>query len=77
MKMNMGDALLRNAQRFPNRLAIVDERRRLTHLDLHLRTNRLGNYLLSQGICSGTALRFSAETGQSTSRLSLPWPKLE
>jgi acyl-CoA synthetase (AMP-forming)/AMP-acid ligase II len=53
MKMNMGDALLRNAQRFPKKLAIVEERRRLTHLDLHLRTNRLATYLLSQGISPG------------------------
>ena len=53
MKMNMGDALPRNAQRFPNKLAIVEGRRRLTHLDLHLRTNRLANYLLQQGVAPG------------------------
>ncbi|HEX9155616.1 MAG TPA: AMP-binding protein [Nitrospira sp.] len=49
----MGDALPRNAQRFPNKLAIVEERRRLTHLDLHLRTNRLANYFLRQGVGPG------------------------
>ena len=53
MKMNMGDALPRNAQRFPHKLAIVEERRRVTHLDLHLRTNRLANYLLQQGVTPG------------------------
>ena len=53
MKMNMGDALPRNAQRFPNKLAIVEERRKLTHLDLHLRTNRLANYLLRHGVGPG------------------------
>ena len=51
--MNIGDALPRNAQQFPKKLALVDQRRSLTHLDLHLRTNRLGNYLLRQGIQPG------------------------
>jgi acyl-CoA synthetase (AMP-forming)/AMP-acid ligase II len=53
MKMNMGEALPRNAQRFPNKLAIVEKKRRLTHQDLHLRTNRLANYLLRQGVAPG------------------------
>jgi acyl-CoA synthetase (AMP-forming)/AMP-acid ligase II len=53
MKMNMGDALPRDAQRFPKKLAIVEERRRLTHLDLHQRTNRLANYLLQKGVAPG------------------------
>ncbi len=51
--MNMAEALARNAQRFPEKLAIVDERRKLTHKDLHLRSNRLGNYLLRQGVAKG------------------------
>ena len=51
--MNIGDALPRNAQRFPNKVAVSDQRRSLTHLELHLRTNRLGNYLLRQGIRKG------------------------
>jgi non-ribosomal peptide synthetase component E (peptide arylation enzyme) len=49
----MGDALLRNAQRFPTKLALDDGRVRRTYLDLQLRTNRLGNYVLQQGICPG------------------------
>ncbi len=51
--MNMAEALARNAQRFPEKLAIVDERRKLTHKDFHLRSNRLGNYLLRQGVAKG------------------------
>jgi fatty-acyl-CoA synthase len=56
--MIIGEALPRNAQHFPNKLAIVDQTRSLTHLDLHLRTNRLGNYLIQQGIrrCDRVAL---------------------
>jgi fatty-acyl-CoA synthase len=51
--MNIGEARPRNAQRFPNKLALVDSRRSLTHLELQLRTNRLGNYLLEKGIKPG------------------------
>lgn len=51
--MNMAEALARNAQRFPEKLAVVDERRKLTHKDFHLRSNRLGNYLLRQGVAKG------------------------
>lgn len=51
--MNMAEALARNAQRFPEKFAVVDERRTLTHKDFHLRSNRLGNYLLQQGVAKG------------------------
>ena len=51
--MNMAEALARNAQRFPEKPAVVDERRKLTHKDFHLRSNRLGNYLLGQGVAKG------------------------
>jgi len=49
----MAEALARNAQRFPTKPALIDERRTLTHLDFHLRTNRLANYLLKQGLSRG------------------------
>ncbi|MGH7874286.1 MAG: class I adenylate-forming enzyme family protein [Candidatus Binatia bacterium] len=57
--MNMAEALARNAQRFPDKLAVVDERRQLTHRDFHLRSNRLGNYLLRQGIKKGDRVALS------------------
>jgi acyl-CoA synthetase (AMP-forming)/AMP-acid ligase II len=57
--MNMGDALARNAQRFPTKPALIDERRTLTHLDFHLRTNRLANYLLKQGVSRGDRVALS------------------
>ena len=38
--MNMAEALARNAQRFPDKLAIVDQRRKLSHRDFQLRSNR-------------------------------------
>lgn len=57
--MNIGEALPRNAQRFSKKPALLDERRGLTFLDLHLRTNRLGNYLLRQGIRPGDTVGVS------------------
>lgn len=57
--MNMAEALARNAQRFPEKLAIVDERRKLTHRDFHLRTNQMGNYLLQQGVAKGDRVAIS------------------
>ena len=57
--MNIGEALPRNAQHFPKKLAIRDHAKSLTYLDLHLRTNRLGNYLLAQGIRPGDLVAFS------------------
>ena len=57
--MNIGEALPRNAQRFPNKLAIVDSLRSLTFLDLHLRTNRLADYFLKQGIRKGDIVALS------------------
>jgi fatty-acyl-CoA synthase len=57
--MIIGEALPRNAQHFPNKPAIVDQNKSVTHLDLHLRTNRLGNYLLKQGIRRGDRVAVS------------------
>jgi fatty-acyl-CoA synthase len=57
--MIIGEALPRNAQHFPNKPAIVDQNKSVTHLDLHLRTNRLGNYLAKQGIRKGDRVAVS------------------
>jgi fatty-acyl-CoA synthase len=57
--MIIGEALPRNAQHFPNKPAIVDQNKSVTHLDLHLRTSRLGNYLLKQGIRRGDRVAVS------------------
>jgi acyl-CoA synthetase (AMP-forming)/AMP-acid ligase II len=57
--MIIGEALPRNAQHFPDKPAIVDQTKSITHLDLHLRTNRLGNYLVKQGIGKGDRVAVS------------------
>src|SRR6185503_10481836 len=57
--MNIGESLPRNAQHFPDKRAIVDARRTVTYRELHERTNRLGNYLLAQGIRKGDLVGLS------------------
>jgi acyl-CoA synthetase (AMP-forming)/AMP-acid ligase II len=57
--MNIGEGLPRNAQHFPKKLAIRDHSKSVTYLDLHLRTNRLGNYLLADGVRPGDLVAFS------------------
>lgn len=57
--MNIGEGLPRNAQHFPKKLALRDHAKFITYLDLHLRTNRLGNYLLAHGVRRGDLVAFS------------------
>ena len=57
--MNIGEGLPRNAQHFPKKLAIRDHAKSLSFLDLHLRTSRLGNYLLAHGVRPGDLVAFS------------------
>src|SRR5512141_2856202 len=57
--MNIGEALPRNAQRFPDKLAIIDSHRSLTFLDFHLRTNRLADYFFTRGIGKGDLVALS------------------
>ena len=61
--MIIGEALPRNAQHFPNKPAIVDQNKSITHRELHLRTNRLGNYLVKQGIRRGDRVAVSCGSG--------------
>jgi len=57
--MNIGEALPRNAQHFPDKRAIVDAHRTVTYRELHERTNRLANYLLNQDIRKGDPVGLS------------------
>jgi acyl-CoA synthetase (AMP-forming)/AMP-acid ligase II len=57
--MNIGESLPRNAQHFPDKPAIVDAQRTVTYKEFHERTNRLANYLLSQGIVKGDLIGLS------------------
>ena len=57
--MNIGESLPRNAQHFPDKPAIVDAQRTVTYKEFHERTNRLANYLLSQGVVKGDLIGLS------------------
>jgi acyl-CoA synthetase (AMP-forming)/AMP-acid ligase II len=57
--MNIGESLIRNAQHFPDKRAIVDAHRSLSYAALHQRTNRLANYLLAQGVGKGDLVALS------------------
>jgi acyl-CoA synthetase (AMP-forming)/AMP-acid ligase II len=57
--MNIGEALPRNAQHYPKKLALHDGTKSVSHLDLHLRTNRLSNYLLQHGVRRSDPVVFS------------------
>ena len=57
--MNIGESLIRNAQHFPDKRAIVDAHRTVTYHELHERTNRLANYLLGQGVGKGDLVALS------------------
>ena len=57
--MNIGESLIRNAQHFPDKRAIVDASRSVTYAELHDRTNRLANYLLKQGLAKGDLIALS------------------
>jgi long-chain acyl-CoA synthetase len=51
--MNIGDLLVRNANKFPGKLAVVSETRSLSFQGLNERVNRLANSLLGSGLRKG------------------------
>jgi fatty-acyl-CoA synthase len=57
--MNIGEALPRNAQRSPEKVAIAGRRRSLTFLEFHRRVNRLARVLLKRGIGKGDLVALS------------------
>ncbi len=53
IEMVMGDALRRNAYKYPLKTALRDSQRQITYGELNQRVNRLANGLLSKGIRKG------------------------
>ena len=51
--MNMGDAIRRNALKFPRKLAVQNERKQLNYAELNTRVNSLANSLLGIGLKKG------------------------
>ena len=50
MEMVYGDALRRNATKFPRKTAVLCEGRQRTYQEFNLRVNRLANALLKLGL---------------------------
>jgi len=57
----LGDALDRNARRYPNKMALVFEGKRYTFAQLRDRVNRLANGLLSIGAQKGDRVAVLAQ----------------
>lgn len=51
--MNIGDLLVRNASKFPNKTAVVSEARSFSFREMNDRVNRLANSLLDSGLRKG------------------------
>ena len=74
--MNMAEALARNAQRFPGKPALIDERRRLTPSGLPFAHQPVGELPFEAGrFQRATASPYPAGTAPSISKRSLPWPR--
>jgi long-chain acyl-CoA synthetase len=61
--MNIGDLLVRNANKFPHKLAVASETRSLTFRELNDRVNRLANSLLDSGLRKGDRIGVLVHNG--------------
>ena len=52
----------RNARKFPERTALIDEQGQLTYAELDARANQLANWLLAQGLTSGDKIALLAKS---------------
>lgn len=52
----------RNARKFPERTALIDEQGRLTYAELDARANQLANWLLAQGLTAGDKIALLAKS---------------
>ncbi len=61
--MTIGDLLVRNANKFPHKLAVVSETRSLTFRELNDRVNRLAGSLLDSGLRKGDRIGVLVHNG--------------
>ena len=61
--MLVGDIVASNARLFPNKLAIIDDRTRLTWLEFNSRVNKLANALLGLRLKKGDRVAILCENG--------------
>jgi long-chain acyl-CoA synthetase len=61
--MNIGDLLVRNANKFPHKMAVVSETRSFTFRELNDRVNRLSNSLQDSGLSKGDRIGVLVHNG--------------
>jgi long-chain acyl-CoA synthetase len=61
--MNIGDLLVRNANKFPHKMAVVSETRSFTFRELNDRVNRLANSLQDSGLGKGDRIGVLVHNG--------------
>ena len=61
--MNIGDLLVRNANKFPHKTAVVAETRSFSFRELNDRVNRLANSLLDSGLRKGDRIGVLVHNG--------------
>jgi acyl-CoA synthetase (AMP-forming)/AMP-acid ligase II len=67
--MLIGDIISRNAHRYGSKTAVINDDRQITWTELNERANRLGSYLLAQGLVPGDRVAVCA-------RNTLEWPEI-
>lgn len=55
-RVAIGDMLRRAASRFPEKIALIDGKKRIGYAELQARSNRFARYLLAQDLAPGTAV---------------------
>jgi acyl-CoA synthetase (AMP-forming)/AMP-acid ligase II len=65
--MIIGDLLVRSANKFPHKTAVVSETRFLTFRELNDRVNRLANWLLDAGLSKGDRIGVLVHNGATPS----------
>ena len=55
---NLSIALEYNAQRIPNRLAIISEEKKISYKELNLLSNKVANLILDLGINPGDSITY-------------------
>lgn len=69
--MNIGDIVYNNAQSFPDKIGIIEERARFTWSETNSRVNRLANAMLGLGLTKGDRAAIIAQNGYEVAEFML------
>lgn len=62
MTTSVSDHVARNARKFPERIALIDEASEISYRDLDAQASKLANHLLAQGIAAGDKVALLAKS---------------